>query len=162
VTAFDRSAVTRWFRTRWQGPFLLQLCVYGIVGIVLAVFLASYPAGLPEWRFFGTVAALAALLALNLFLINPIASASPKARSLKEWSFLSLSAMLVLAKVRLSGESSMVYLLSIVCGQSILVDPSGSVRLRLCRERRLSAAGGRRRPLCASAALDAGRALSYT
>ncbi len=99
VAAFGRSAVKSRFRTRWQGPFLLQLCVYGIVGIVLAVFFASYPAGLPLWRFFGTVAALAALLALNLFLINPIASASPKVRSLQEWSFLSLSAMLVLCEL---------------------------------------------------------------
>ena len=102
-----------------QGLLLLQLCFYAVIILVMVIFIANYPAGLPAVRFYAVEMSLAALLVLNIFGVNPRpASASPQLRAVLDWSFLALSALLVFGFVWLSGQVDLVYLLSIVCFQA--------------------------------------------
>jgi signal transduction histidine kinase len=106
------------FKTYPQGLKLFQLCIYGIILMVVVIFIIYYPANLPEWRFFGTEIALVSLLVLNIFGIKTNPSASLNRRLFQDWAFLIISALLVLATVWMSAQFDLVYLLSIVCVQA--------------------------------------------
>jgi signal transduction histidine kinase len=104
--------------THARGPLIMQVLALAVLLLVGAVFVATYPSGLPPWRFRLVMAALACLVALNLFFIGSGLAGRPRAAALLDWPFLVLSAVLVLATVWMSGQPPVVYLLSIVCGQA--------------------------------------------
>jgi signal transduction histidine kinase len=106
------------FPMGWKGYRVLRLLLIGIVALVLGMFAASFPAGLTVRRFCVVVTALGSLLALNLFLAAPIPGASRRLHAIQGLSFLALSAALVFTTVWFSGQSSVVYLLSLVCAQA--------------------------------------------
>ena len=112
------NSVKAWLTPYWQGPKLLQLLVYAILFILLMIFIVNYPAYLAGWRFFGTVLALVALLVLNILISAPNPAAPPKTLWIQDWAFLTVSALLVLATVWMSGTPSVGYLLPIVCAQA--------------------------------------------
>jgi signal transduction histidine kinase len=116
--------------SRWRGPRALRPLMMGLVVLILIMFAVNYPAGLPGWRFSAVVSALVALLSLNLFLAEPIAGASVRVRAWQDHAFLVLSALLVLVAFWLSGQPSVLYLLSLVCAQAAFrrgVWPFGAV-----------------------------------
>ena len=102
---------------RASGPLLLQLCVCGILGLVLTIFAINYPAGLPSWRIWSTFASLVALLGLNVGWVIRQPRATSGWRAALDWALLILSAALIFATVWMSRQSDVVYLLSIVCVQ---------------------------------------------
>ena len=106
-----------WLKVDSQGPLLFRLSICALICIVLLIFIINYPANLPLWRFYSTELALALLLALNIFWINPKLS-SAQSPALNDWAFLVISALLILTVVWLSGHFDVVYLLSIVCIQA--------------------------------------------
>jgi signal transduction histidine kinase len=114
----ERSAIKAWFKTNTQGLMLLQLCVYGAVIIVLVIFLVNHSPTLAEWRFYGTVVALASLLVLNITWANPRPPASATLHIAQQWAFLVSSSILILAIVWMSGQFDAAYLLSILCIQA--------------------------------------------
>jgi signal transduction histidine kinase len=103
---------------RAQGQRLFQACVVGMFILVLAIFLANYPAGLTPWRFGATAAGLLLLLGLNVVGIDLLPRARTKIQILKDWLFLVLSGLLILGVVGASGQYDLVYLLSLVCIQA--------------------------------------------
>jgi signal transduction histidine kinase len=114
----ERSTIKAWFKTNTQGLRLLQLCVYGAIIIVLAIFLVNHSPILAEWRFYGTVIALASLLVLNITWANPRPPASARLHIAQQWAFLISSSILILAIVWMSGQFDAAYLLSILCIQA--------------------------------------------
>jgi signal transduction histidine kinase len=114
----ERSTIKAWFKTNTQGLRLLQLCVYGAILIVLAIFLVNHSPNLAEWRFYGTVVALAFLLVLNITWANPRPPASARLHIAQQWAFLIPSSILILAIVWMSGQFDAAYLLSILCIQA--------------------------------------------
>jgi signal transduction histidine kinase len=114
----ERSTIKAWFKTNTQGLRLLQLCVYGAIIIVLAIFLVNHSPNLAEWRFYGTVVALAFLLVLNITWANPRPPASARLHIAQQWAFLIPSSILILAIVWMSGLFDAAYLLSILCIQA--------------------------------------------
>jgi signal transduction histidine kinase len=118
LPGMKRKTIKDWFKTNTQGLMLLQLCVYGSIFIVLVIFLVNHPAKLAEWRFYGTVIALASLLVLNLTWANPRPPASAKLHIAQQWAFLVSSSALILSIVWMSGQFDAAYLLSILCIQA--------------------------------------------
>jgi signal transduction histidine kinase len=112
------NSLKAWFKPYWQGPRLLQLFVYVIVFMILMIFIVNYPVYLAGWRFFGSVLALVALLVLNITFSTPLPGVSSSIRRIQDWAFLTVSALLVLATVWLSGQPYVGYLLSITCAQA--------------------------------------------
>jgi signal transduction histidine kinase len=113
-----RNTIKAWFKTNTQGLMLLQLCVYGAIFIVLVIFLVNHPAKLAEWRFYGTVIALASLLILNITWANPRPPTSVKLHIAQQWAFLVSSSALILSIVWMSGQFDAAYLLAILCIQA--------------------------------------------
>jgi signal transduction histidine kinase len=107
-----------WLKTNLQGPTILQLGFYWIILVTLALFIINYPANLPGWRFFGTLICLTCLLILNLVWVKPDPNALQNKRSVHEWTFLIVSAALILATAWLSGQSDVIYLMTMVCAQA--------------------------------------------
>ena len=101
-----------------QGPRLIQLCVYWIIFIVLLIFVINYPAGLAQWRFFGTVIALVFLLALNVAWAAPNPDGAAELSAAKDWAFLILSAGFILAAAILSGQTDIAYMISLQAAQA--------------------------------------------
>lgn len=114
----SRMRTTRnWLPTHARGALLLQALALALFILVGAVFVATYPSGLTPWRFRLVIAALACLIALNVFFIGSGVTGRPRATALLDWPFLVLSAVLVLGTVWLSSQPPVVYLLSVICGQ---------------------------------------------
>ena len=101
-----------------HGTRLLQRFVYLIIFSVLLIFIISYPGPSAGWRYYGSVIALAALLALNIAGINPNPAASPRLQAAHDWAFLTISTALILATAWMSGQVSLVYLIDIVTAQA--------------------------------------------
>lgn len=123
-------AIQQSFHSDTSSLALFQLCLYGVLLMVVGIFVANYPAGLPVWRFYGTEFALIALLVLNLFWANPGRSLAKEQPVLWTWSFLSLSIFLILGAVWLSSQFDLVYLITLVCIQAnftIGVWPGGAL-----------------------------------
>ncbi len=117
-------------KTNLQGPMILQLGYYWIIIFTLAIFIINYPADLTAWRFFGTVISLTALLILNIVWIKPDPAATAQRRAVQEWTFLITSAALIFATTWMSGQSDVIYLMSMVCAQACLkrgVWPAGLI-----------------------------------
>jgi len=99
-----------------QGPRLLPVCLYGIVGAIILIFLANYRAFRPLWRFAGAEAALLSLILINIVWAR--ASGHGEASSPRDWAFPIASSALVLAAAVISGQSDVMYFLSFVCVQA--------------------------------------------
>jgi len=112
------NMIRTWMKGHSQGPRLLQLLVYAILFILLMIFIVNYPAYLAGWRFFGTVLAVVALLIMNILIAAPNPAVAGKSTWILDWAFLTVSALLVLATVWMSGTYSVGYLLAIVCAQA--------------------------------------------
>ena len=107
-----------WIDIDQSGVKLFRICLYGVFLMVITIFAANYPAGLPDWRFFGAEAALAAIVGVNLLLGRPRLDLSSRAAAAITWFFLVLSVGLILAAIWLSNQFDLVYLLSLVCIQA--------------------------------------------
>jgi signal transduction histidine kinase len=105
-------------KTHTQGPFILQAGAYLVIFMVMLTFVINAPGDLAEWRFFGTVLALASLLVVNVVCAVPKPNTSPKARAAQQWVFFILSAVLILGIVWMSGQFDAAFLLSILCIQA--------------------------------------------
>ena len=113
-----------------QAPRILKACICSIILIVLTIFALNYPAHLPGWRFTGTEAALACLLALNVFWPARGLAQSRAARPTTDLSFLVSSVLLLLLAVWMSRQFDVANLLTIVCIQAYFrlgVKPGGLV-----------------------------------
>ncbi len=110
--------VKAWLASYLQSANLLQLLTIGIVFVVLLVVILAYPPAYYNWRFFGIVAALASLLALNIVWANPYSPEPMKETALQDWICLAISAGLVLVTIWLSGSFEVTYLLSMVVAQA--------------------------------------------
>jgi signal transduction histidine kinase len=106
------------FKTYTQGQRLLQACIYLVIFMVMVTFIITAPADLPQWRFFGTVLALALLMALNVVWGIPKPDVPAQEKLAQQWAFLILSAVLILGVVWLSGQFDAAYLLAVLCIQA--------------------------------------------
>ena len=128
--AIRSNTIKDWLKTYSEGPRLVQLGIYWIIFVVLLLFIVNYPAGLAQWQFFGTVITLTALLALNLVWLNPDPAASEKMQAAHDWAFVLISAALIFATIWLSGQTDLIYIFPLVCGQTAIkrgVWPAGVV-----------------------------------
>jgi signal transduction histidine kinase len=107
-----------WLKNYSQGPKLLQLGFYWIIIVVLFIFIFNYPADLTLLRFIGTVTSLSLLLILNIVWNRPSPEIPSRLHTVQEWSFLILSAALILIAAWLSKQNEVIYLVTFVCAQA--------------------------------------------
>ncbi len=111
-------AIKSIFRFNTSSLALFQLCLYGAFLLVIGIFTANFPAGLPVWRFYGTEFALIAVLVLNILWASHNPAELRKRPVIQTWLFLILSGFLILVAIWLSGQFDLVYLITLVCIQA--------------------------------------------
>ncbi len=116
------SRLAGWFKNRVEGEFLLQWIIYIILFVVLIIFITGHPPEMPQWRFYGTILALALLLVLNI-LWQTWARTKPAElyTPLHNWGFLLVSTGLLLAAVWMGGLYNAVVLLFMLCSQATIL-----------------------------------------
>jgi len=109
---------------------LLQWIIYVILFLVLIIFTTSHPP-MPNWRFYGTVLALAVLLVINILWQNWEQTCPEECeKPVIVWSFLIGSGVLLLAAVWMGELYNAIFLLFMLCSQATIllgVWPAGMI-----------------------------------
>ena len=118
TTSSQFSKLTDWFKKRTQGQRIMQWISYVMIFLMLIVFIVEYPAGLPDWRFYVSVLALATLLVINILWDQ--SHDHWTARKYAKFylvAFVILSDLLIMGSVALTGRGEMVFLLFMLTAQ---------------------------------------------
>ncbi len=112
TTTANFSKLTAWFKKNTEGPLLMQWISYFMIFSVLVIFILTYSIEKLDWRFYGTVLALAVLLVINIlwfqandqrFIRTHIVSSA--------WIFNIVTNLLVLGAFALTGRGEIIFLL---------------------------------------------------
>jgi signal transduction histidine kinase len=112
------SKAVSWFKKNSEGKQLTQWISYIMCFTVLLVLIIEYPAGKYDWRFFGSVLTLGALLIINiLWFQSHNQTVSIRRKNLYHAGFFIVTNLLVLATFALSGPTEAVFLIFMQAAQ---------------------------------------------
>jgi len=102
-----------WFKKNTEGTLLMQWISYFMIFSVLVIFILEYPSSQKsDWRFFGTVLNLGALLVINiLWFQNHHLPVFRRHGLFYSWAFNIVTTVLVLSAFAFSGAAEIVFLL---------------------------------------------------
>jgi signal transduction histidine kinase len=131
------SKLGNWFKKNTEGDLLMQWISYFMIFSVLVIFILEYPVNEKlDWRFFGTVLALAALLVINILWFQSFEQQHfLKHGNLYHWIFNIVTNLLVLGAFALTGSGEIVFLLFMQTAQfsSVFgVWPNGAIYCAIC------------------------------
>ncbi|HYF61205.1 MAG TPA: histidine kinase, partial [Herpetosiphonaceae bacterium] len=109
-----------WFRQRLspRGDNVMMLAGYVTIMAALAALILQRPPGIASWRFYGAIAMLSGLLALNLVLPDLEAWLPPRRANLL---YFSVASLMFLAGLWLSASFTFFYLLLMLTAQAFVV-----------------------------------------
>ena len=106
------SKVSAWFKRRTAGRRIMQWISYTMIFTILVVFILERPVSPSDWRFFGTVLLLAALLVLNILWDQAHDQVhASRHRVAYAWGFNIVTDALVLAAIALTGGFEIIFLI---------------------------------------------------
>jgi signal transduction histidine kinase len=131
------SRLAAWFKKNTEGNLLMQWISYFMIFSVLVIFILEYPINEKlDWRFFGTVLALAVLLVINILWFQSFEQQHfIKHGNLYHWIFNIVTSLLVLGAFALTGRGEIVFLLFMQTAQfsSVFgVWPNGAIYCAIC------------------------------
>lgn len=110
-----------WFRQRLspRGDNVMMLAGYGTILAALVALILQRPPGVAPWRFYGAIAMLSGMLALNLVLPDLEERLRPQVRA--HVLYFSLASLMFVAGLWLSGSFTFFYLLLMLTAQAFVV-----------------------------------------
>ena len=110
-----------WFRQRLspRGDNVMMLAGYGTIMAALVALILQRPSSIADWRFYGAIAMLSALLALNLVLPDLEERIRPPVRA--HMLYFGMASLLFLAGLWLSNSLTFFYLLLMLTAQAFVV-----------------------------------------